>query len=191
MPALPVPRSPLTDGVVALRPWGEADAAAHVPWGRDPEIVRWTGVTAGYTEEDARERRAFVEQMRQEGRGIEFAVVDAASGALLGSCDLRVPSEDPRIGEIGFLLDADARGRGRMTRAITLLARWAFEELAMARLQALVHPDNERSRALVERMGFRREGLLRSYRDGDTAREDRLVYSLLPDDRYPGDATRP
>jgi RimJ/RimL family protein N-acetyltransferase len=45
----------------------------------------------------------------------------------------------------------------------------------MRRIQALVHPDNAASAAVLERLGFEREGLLRSYRPGGDG--DRIMYA--------------
>jgi RimJ/RimL family protein N-acetyltransferase len=116
-----------------------------------------------------------MERRRRDGRGIAFAVADAASDAVLGACDLRLPS--PRLGEVGYLLDPAARGQGAMTRALRLAVAWAFADLELVRVQAFVSPDNAPSIRLLERLGFAREGLLRSYR-GPGA--DRLAYAILP-----------
>jgi RimJ/RimL family protein N-acetyltransferase len=179
--ALPFPDPPLTDGVVALRPWRDADALAKAAWGGDAEIVRWTGVPAGYTEAAARAWAASIEEGRRAGRALALAIVEARSDAVLGSCDIRRPDpEDAALGEIGYLLSAGARGSGYATQAIALLVEWGFRQLGMERVQALVHPDNARSARVLDRLGFHREGLVRAYRPGEGGREDRLLYSLLP-----------
>jgi RimJ/RimL family protein N-acetyltransferase len=153
--ALPYPDPPLDDGVVALRPWHEEDVPLMDEWG-DAE---------------------WLERALRDGRTLPLAIVDAGTGALLGSCDLRRPEpDDPGRGEIGYLLLPEARGRGTATRAMRLLVGWAFRELGMRRVQALVHPDNPGSVAVLERLGFEREGLLRSYRPGG---EDRIMFALV------------
>jgi ribosomal-protein-alanine N-acetyltransferase len=102
---------------------------------------------------------------------------------VLGSCDIRRPdADDAALGEVGFLLADEARGRGVATRAVGLLVDWSFRELGMERVQGLVHPDNPRSARVLERLGFRREGVLRDYRAGKTGREDRILFSVLPDE---------
>lgn len=112
---------------------------------------------------------------------LALAIADAVTTLVLGSCDIRRPDpEDPALGEIGYLLSEDARGRGLATRAMFLLISWSFRELGMGRVQALVHPDNPRSAWVLDRLGFEREGLLRRYRAGDNGREDRILYSVLP-----------
>ena len=105
-----------------------------------------------------------------------LAIVDAGTDALLGWCEIRRPeSDDPERGEIGYELVAEARGRGAATRGVGLLVGWAFRELGMRRIQALVHPGNAASAAVLERLGFEREGLLRRYRPGDDG--DRIMFA--------------
>lgn len=179
--ALPFPEPPLTDGVVKLRPWRPVDAAVKAAWGQDPVIVRWTGVPANYTEEGALAWGPVMEEARQAGRMLALAITDAITADVIGSCDIRRPdSDDPALGEIGYLLSESARGRGLATRAMGLLVAWSFRELGMGRVQALVHPDNPRSAGVLDRLGFKCEGLLRRYRAGDGGREDRILYSVLP-----------
>jgi RimJ/RimL family protein N-acetyltransferase len=148
----------------------------------DEEVVRWTEVPPGYTEEDARAWLARMEDERKRGRWVFLAVASADGGEPLGACDLRVLDQDRGVGEIGFWLAAHARGHGIMSRAVRLIARWAFHELGVARVQLLAHPDNEPSIRVAERAGFVREGLLRAYRVAGDAREDRVMFSLLPEE---------
>jgi RimJ/RimL family protein N-acetyltransferase len=193
VPALAFPDPPLTDGVVALRPWRDEDAAGKVAWARDADIVRFTGVSANYSAEAALAWAAGTEAERRAGRTVALAVVDAVSGAVLGSCDLRRPdAEDPALGEIGYLLAPAARGRGAMSRALALLVGWGFETLGLERVQALVHPENPRSAAVLERVGFRHEGVLRGYRPWLGAREDRVMFAVLRGElaRAPGGGPR-
>lgn len=54
-----------------------------------------------------------------------------------------------------------------------------FDELALYRVQALIQPENEASRTLVEKLGFRCEGLLRENLRVGNAWRDELLYALL------------
>jgi RimJ/RimL family protein N-acetyltransferase len=181
--ALPFPQPQLSDGVVALRPWCREDAPVKASWGRDPAIVRWTELPANTTEEAVLKWATQAEKARQAGRAVALAIIDATAGTVLGSCDIRRPDpEDAALGEVGFLLAEEARGHGVATRAVGLLVDWGFRELGMARVQGLVHPDNPRSARVLERLEFRREGLLRNYRDGKAGREDRILFAVLPEE---------
>ncbi|HEY2202059.1 MAG TPA: GNAT family protein [Solirubrobacteraceae bacterium] len=179
--ALPLPEPPLTDGVVSLRPWCDTHVTEVATWGHDPEIVRWSGVPVDQTADTARAFFARTEQARQAGLMVALAIADTESDRVLGSCDVRRPDPlDFAIGELGYVLVANARGRGVATRTVRLLTEWSFGELAMQRVQALVHPENPASARVLERVGFQREGLLRSYRAASRGREDRVIYAILP-----------
>jgi ribosomal-protein-alanine N-acetyltransferase len=121
-------------------------------------------------------------------RGLGSYFVVLVDGALAGACDVRlVDRDDPRIGEIGYLVASGFRRRGVASAALRLLLGWAFEEpLRLERVQALVDPSNAASSSLLESRGFTREGLLRAYRAADgSEREDRVIWSLLPIDWRP------
>ena len=74
----------------------------------------------------------------------------------------------------------EARRRGIATRAVRLLARWAFDELAIARLELTCGPDNEASQRVAARCGFVREGVLRSHMPFKGGRRDTVLHGLLP-----------
>jgi RimJ/RimL family protein N-acetyltransferase len=179
MPEIPLPEPPLEDGVVRLRPFEPGDADAITAICQDSEIARWTRVPSPYTDADAEDFLAGVEERRRRGDELGLAVVDVASGALVGSCGLpRIDWEDRRA-EIGYLVAAEERGRSVATRAVRLLARWAMGTLGLERMEILAHPDNEPSQLVALSAGFRREGLLRSYHLRKGQREDRVVFALL------------
>jgi len=83
---------------------------------------------------------------------------------------------------VGFWTAAWARRRGVAAGAIRLLAPWAFEALALARLQAFAHEENHGSQRTLERVGFTREGILRSYGEVKGERWDMAVFSLLAEE---------
>jgi len=176
----PVAHPRLTDGVVTLRGWEEEDLPALVAVCQDPEIARWTRVPSPYGEAQAREFLVAKEQMAAEHGDRYFAVVDAGEQRLLGSIAFRRVGD--RRAQIGYLVAAEARGRGVATRAVRLLAAWAFAEGDVARLDLLTQPENLASQRVAERAGFRREAVLRSYIELNGRRHDAVVYSLLPAD---------
>ena len=56
--------------------------------------------------------------------------------------------------EIGWVIARRAQGQGFAKEAAAAWLRLAFGELALSRLTAVIHPDNQRSRSLAERLGF-------------------------------------
>ena len=166
----------LRDGDVELRAWTMDDVPALVDACNDPEIPHWIpAIPHPYTEDDA---RAFI---RGEVAGIgQQQVAITPRGRLVGSIGLG-GNESSHNASIGYWCPAEARGRGLTTRALRLLARHALEELGMQRLELMTDPDNHASQRVAEKVGFRREGVLRSHvLHPDGRRRDSVLFSLLP-----------
>jgi [ribosomal protein S5]-alanine N-acetyltransferase len=73
-----------------------------------------------------------------------------------------------------------ARRRGIATASVRLLVPWAFETLRLGRLQIHADAHNAASHRVIERAGFTREGVLRSYDLIHGERVDCVFFSLLP-----------
>lgn len=159
---------------IVLRSWREDDAAAVYAACLDPEIQHWLStIPRPYTHDDA---RAFVRGTGEPGRN-ELAIVE--HGRVVGSIALRV--NDGSTGRIGYWCASDARGRGIMTRALRRLCRYALDELRLGRLELITDPDNLASQRVAEKVGFQREGVLRSHLlHPDGRRRDSVMFSLLP-----------
>lgn len=85
------------------------------------------------------------------------------SGVLAGVVDLQWVQWQHLAGSLGYWLGGEFQGRGLMTRALRLLCHFVFEELELNRLELSVACENERSLALVRRVGFIEEGRRRDY----------------------------
>ena len=80
---------------------------------------------------------------------------------------------------LGYWVVRSARGRGYASRGARLLAHWGVKSAGLARIEALVEPENSASINVVESAGFHREGQLRSYlAHGD--RRGRCLHLLPP-----------
>ena len=175
----PVP--PLAGDVVLLRPWREADVPGMVLAFSDPVMQRFSWRTAPFTETDASDCLAEQEQARLRGDELHFALAGPHDqDVLLGAVSLHEVRLDHGCAAVGYWLAPGARGRGAAADAVRLLARWAFAELGLARLELTCGPDNEASQHVAERCGFSREGLLRSHVPFKGTRRDSVIYSLLP-----------
>jgi RimJ/RimL family protein N-acetyltransferase len=178
---LSYPEPPLSDGVVVLRRWVESDIGCVEEASHDPSIPEGTTVPAKFT---PAEGLAWIERQwgrADNGEGLSLAITDAGSGEALGAVVLLF-RRPPLTAEIGYWLIPRARARGLGSRAVALLARWAVTDAQLARVEALVVPDNIPSQRVLEKAGFRREGHLRSYLVFDGRRADAFIYSLLPSD---------
>ena len=69
-----------------------------------------------------------------------------------------------------------------MTDAVNVLVRFAFDRLRLHRVEAACIPDNVRSIRVLEKAGFRREGLLRSFLKINGSWQDHYLYARIVDD---------
>ena len=175
------PDTPLTDGVVSLRPWepGDEDALVRALDG-DPEISQWLElIPQPYRDLEARAWIAQASAMWRERAASTFAVL--AEDEVVGGCGINWIDREHDVGDIGYWLRRDVRGRGYVTRAVQLAARWAFER-GCERLQLRADTENTDSLGVAERAGFVHEGVQRSARYNPRLgrRMNFAVFSLLP-----------
>jgi RimJ/RimL family protein N-acetyltransferase len=189
--AIRPPNPPLSDGVVALRPWGErGDVAAITSACNDRAIAEFLDmIPSPYTEDDA---RWYIQQCREgwaEGTVTNFAITDAAGGDVIGSIGVRWLEPDQGVAEVGYWVASGARGRGVCTRALRLVSRWLIVDHGIERLQLRADEQNPASRRVAEKAGFSEEGVLRSSRFNPRLgrRVDFVMYSLLADELGRGD----
>jgi ribosomal-protein-serine acetyltransferase len=80
---------------------------------------------------------------------------------------------------IGYWIGEKYQGRGLMTAACRVMLATAFEDMGLNRVEIRAATDNNRSRSIPERLGFRLEGILRQSAWLDDHFQDMAVYSLL------------
>jgi RimJ/RimL family protein N-acetyltransferase len=134
-----------------LRPLDEGDLDAYAAIMADPEVVRYLGQEPNSREDAWRSMAMFL------GHGVlrgwtNNAVVEKASGRLLGRCGLWQPENWPGL-EVGWTFARSAWGHGFATEAATAWRDWAFANLGPDQLISVIHRDNARSIAVAERIG--------------------------------------
>ncbi|MFI8631086.1 GNAT family N-acetyltransferase [Microbacterium sp. NPDC077663] len=158
----------------------EADIEAITAAAQDPEVPRWTTLPSPYERRHAEE---FVEKAAtwwEEESELTWAV--RCEGRWVGMVGLhRV--EKRGSAEIGFWMDAAARGHGYLTEAATAVVDFGFAEpLALARIQWRAIVGNGASARVAQKLGFRYEGILRQGLSDPRGRYDGWIAALLPDD---------
>ncbi|GAB0105149.1 GNAT family N-acetyltransferase [Nocardia sp. JMUB6875] len=172
---------------MALRLWLPSDFAQRFAGFRDPQCLEFSWpLVEEFTEDHLRRRFVQEEAERVRGEAINLAIVDAADSQRVwgGASIYDVESNEGRAA-VGYWLSAPARGRGIASRAVRLLARWAFTDLTIMRLALTCAPDNLASRRVAERCDFVEEGLMRSHTPFQGRRRDTLLFSLLPNELRP------
>jgi RimJ/RimL family protein N-acetyltransferase len=146
---------------LSLRPPDRDDAEAiFARFASDEIVTRFTGWPRHFS---IRDTEAFLEFSRSEWeqwRAGPLLIESRATGELLGTSGLAC--ETAYRASTGYVLARDAWGHGYASEALHAVAALA-EELHIIRLYALCHVSHVRSIRVLERVGFRPEGVLRSH----------------------------
>ena len=174
----------LPGGLVVVEPLEPAHEDGLREAAADPEVWRWMPVDAG------RSREAFAawleDALARAAAGLEvpFAVVDARSGAPIGSTRYLTLRPEHRGLEIGWTWMAPERwGTGANVEAKLLLLEHAFERHGCMRVEFKTDALNEPSRRALEALPARFEGIFRKHmlvRDGEL--RDSAWYAIVDDD---------
>jgi len=180
-----VPVEGLSDGVVRLRIGTEADVERIAAFVQDPEITRWTTIPAGQTPPQTREWMQRGMAGMVTGTDLSLVITRVDSDVPLGTIGLHEINRATERAVCGYVVARDSRRKGLGRRALHLICAHAFEEMRLARVEVTIEAINLASRATAESVGFREEGLVRSYMRIAGQRRDMVMYGLLPGDLKP------
>lgn len=182
MPKPPIPHPTLTTPRLHLRPFCADDTNAMHECYADPGAMRfWNRPPHTTRRQTERAMRHVMTAAPAKRRA--WAVADATTGLCLGMVNYHNADTRHRSADIGYIIHPAHHGQGIATEAVAALIDHCFGPLALHRLTAFIDPENTASRRLAERLGFRREGLLRETIFLNNAWRSDLVYGLLRSDR--------
>jgi RimJ/RimL family protein N-acetyltransferase len=170
---------PVSDGVVTVRPTGPDDWPVLLAEGTDEEALRWGFDSQPMTEAAAIERASRAGLDRLVSGQNSLLICDAATGAGAGILGLR-RFGPPGVVGIGYGVLPQFRGRGFTTRALRLLAGWAFSRTPIARLELGCKAANVASARVALAAGFVEEGRRAGrLRNPDGSYSDELTFGLV------------
>jgi len=142
-----------------LRTWTLEDVPAAGLFYGDPEVMRFLGGKALATPEEVREKVAKRIAHQQKHGFSLWAVIEKATGRLIGACGLTHLEDGPEV-EVGYHFARDVWGQGFATEAASACMRLGFERLGLARIVGVVDPANLTSKRVLEKIGlvFERPG---------------------------------
>ena len=169
-------RAPLMSDYAA---WAELRALSRAQL--EPYEPSWT--------RDELSRSAFRHRLKHYGRelaqdlGYAFFIFATDGDALLGAVTLsNVRRGVAQAASVGYWIGTPYAGQGRMTEALRLLTPFAFHSLKLHRLEAGCVVDNVPSVRVLEKAGFRQEGIARRYLRIKGNWRDHLLFARLSDD---------
>ncbi len=175
--ALPV----LTTECTTLRAIELDDAGGLHDVFSDPETMRYWSSTPHADGRATRGMIASIQASFDDRTALQWAVERTADHRVLGTVTLLPERDQPRA-ELGYILGREHWRRGYAGEAQRRVVRFAFEELAMHRLEADTHPGNRASSRSLERLGFQPEGLMRERWLVDGEYSDSMIWGLLRSD---------
>ncbi len=145
-----------------IAPW---DATSPLSWAQRHSLQAW------------RSHRSLLRIGARRGEVVPFVITvdDAFAGQVtLGG----IQRGALRSGWVGYWVDSRFHGNGVATAAVALTVAHGFGPVGLHRIEATIAPENVASRAVVQHLGFREEGLLVRYLDIAGAWRDHLLYAL-------------
>ncbi|OBI71828.1 GNAT family N-acetyltransferase [Mycobacterium sp. E740] len=141
------------------------EPSAGVDWETRHAITSWPSVCSGLRSEARKGRMLpYVIELDDQFCG-QLTIGNVTHGAL-------------RSAWIGYWVSKEVNGRGVATGALALGLDHCFGPVGLHRVEATVRPENAPSRRVLEKAGFREEGLLRRYLEVDGAWRDHLLVAI-------------
>jgi len=151
-----------------LRPW----SVAPVP-GEDPSSLASVSRTILRNRREWKRGQSFVLMVTPRGNEDRIIGRVALGGVLLGAF---------QNAYLGYWIDSEHQGRGLMTEAVRATTMFAFRAAALHRVQAAVMPRNTSSQRVLDKVGYRREGMAERYLCIAGAWEDHVVFAMTAEE---------
>ena len=175
----------LVDGSLCLRPLRQSDSREwRTVRARNAEWLRpWEATSPEPALDAPPTYSAMVRRLRNEAReGRTMPFVIAFGGALVGQLTVGgISWGSLRSAHIGYWVDQRVAGRGIMPTAVAMATDHCFE-VGLHRMEINIRPENLASRRVVEKLGFRPEGLRPRYLHIDGDWRDHLSFALTVDE---------
>ena len=119
-----------------------------------------------------------------QGTAVPLFLVRRSDTRLLGAITLDNIRRGPaQAGTIGYWIGEAYARQGFMREALTALVHYAFTELDLSRLESACLPENTASRGLLEKCGYKYEGVAQSYLQINGRWRNHVLYANLRGDR--------
>lgn len=179
----PADELPLLEGErIRLRGFRADDIDALYVLYSDPAVTRYWSYPAWTQRAQAESLLQHAIESRSTDSILCWAVAEREYDRLIGSLTLFNINRAQGRADIGYALHSAQWGKGYAKEALQLALGHVFDGLALRRVEADIDPRNSASCKLVERLGFRQEGLLRERWMVDEVLQDSAIYGLLARD---------
>lgn len=165
-----------------LRPSNATDAEGMFAMLSDPESMKY------WCDKPLKDLDAAIEVLNKDlesdaaGNSLCWAITFPGEDKMIGKCILFRFDQANHRAEIGYILNRDYWRRGLMRQALEAVIEFAFDTLKLHRIEADVDTENTGSIAILEKLGFKREGLFRERWFVYDEWQDSVMLGLLKQD---------
>ena len=146
----------------------------------DPEVMKYFDDRSAFKElSEADQMISEYNNAIRDKNGMRWGIELKASGKLIGTCGFHAISDYHKRIETGYDLNRKYWGNGFMSEALSLIIDHAYNHSEVNRIEAYVETPNKASRSLLEKLGFRMEGILREHEMCRGSLIDIQILSLL------------
>lgn len=163
---------------ISLRVLDVSDIDDFMVWASDDRVTRFCSFDSYTSKEDG------INYIKNTVSHHPWLRAICVNNRPVGAISVTANSGNDKCrGELGYVVAADYWGKGIATKAVKMVANTIFDEWPhLERLEALVAVDNVGSQRVLEKAGFKREGVLRKYLILKGRTRDCVIFSLLSTD---------
>ena len=155
-----------TASEIFLRPWEPAWASDHL------------------SRKSFANRVYLAQRAISKGSGVPLFLIRRSDNALLGAITLDNIRRGPaQAGTVGYWVGATVARHGFMREALTSVVHYAFTDLDLSRVESACLPENHASRGVLEKCGYKYEGVAQSYLQINGRWRNHVLYANLRSDR--------
>jgi [ribosomal protein S5]-alanine N-acetyltransferase len=174
---------------VMLRPLvaSDFDAWREVRTRSREWLVKWEQRPVPGQPDPAVDKRAWVARcnarMRERELGTGYGFGIFVRGRFVGEINISSVQRGPfQTAYVGYWIDEAMAGHGYVPEAFVVIAKFAFEDLMLHRLQVSIIPRNRPSNRVAEKLGLRNEGIALRYLEINGVWEDHVRYAITAED---------
>ena len=165
-----------------LRELVTTDVAVLYPYWTDPAVTEYFTLEPFKSIEEAQGMVTLLAGLYEANQGIRWAITRKSDQTVLGTCGFHNIKPEHYRAELGYELGKTYWGQGFMAEALKAIMEYGFNTFNYNRIEAFVNLGNVRSTRILEKMGFRLDGLLRQYEFARGQFVDQYCYSALKSD---------
>ena len=170
---------------LVLRRLAVADYRDMYEYSKMPETSRYLLWSPHETPRFTKKYLSYLQGQYRSGAFHDFAVVEKASGKMIGTCGFTSFDLANNSAEVGYVLSPAVWGRGYAAEALKCVMRFGFHELDLHRMEAKIMDGNNASMRVAEKCGMRREAIHKNAMFIKGGYRTIVEYAILAEEFYP------